>query len=103
MFKAVYPTDEKELYNFKNSQSRILRVIVLMQLYACAPRKVNDESDLDSVLDCLEDFKAIWEHGGKRSQADRQGKGPTESSVITLLVKLTKQSTQKTNWWGRNC
>ena len=105
LFEAVYPTDEKELNNFKNLRGRFLRQIALMQLYACgAPRKANDELESsDSVLDCSEyfkdpknlksEFQAIWKHGGERSQVDRQGKGLTESSVGTLLVKLTKQST----------
>ena len=109
LFAAVYPTDKNEL-KISTSQSTLLRKIALMQLYACGvARKVNHEFDpLDSVLDCSDffknpeslkvEFKAIWEQGGKRSQADRlladrSGKNLTEGSVDKLLAELKKQST----------
>ena len=71
LLDPVYPTDTK----VKDLQKKFLRAISLMQLYACAPRKDNEQ--LESVLDCSklfknpkslkEDFEAIWKLGGKRS------------------------------------
>ena len=96
LLDPIFPREKKKLEkdkhydtkfnDFKGLRGRLLRNIALMQLYACgAPRKVNGKLESwDSVLDCSEffqhpervkdDFKEIWEHGGKRSQVDRLGK-----------------------------
>ena len=110
LLAAVYPTDKKKLKTFTDQRNRMLRLIALMQLYAC-PRKANDEIESsDKVLDCSDffknseslkvEFKEIWENGGKRSKADRTladrpGKDLTGTSGYAFLVKLKEQSTSE--------